>query len=400
MNGVALAYSGVHQIYQLALAAHEIGELDGLFCSMIDGGGKWGGKFSRWLPAGTVRPLGYDALPLAKVTEFPWPVLVNRLKQRLLPGMRNDHRRSNHWFDRTAARWLAGTGAKVFVGAETCALESLRAARSLGMKTVLDCPGIPSMILDEEARKGATAFDVTIPASSNSAVMLSQKSDELSEADLVICCSDYQRGKLLDRNPQVRRAEVIPLWADVDFWRPVVEQRHFSAAGQPLRVLYAGALSLRKGVPYLLQAVEPLSREIVLTLAGATSPEMTTILPRFRPHEQLPYLPKSELRSLFARHDVLVMPSLGDSFGFVTIEAMASGLPVITSQNVGAPVPAESWRVPAHDAGALRSRLLAYHVDREMLCADGEAAAAFAADFRPASYRAKAGKIFAELLSS
>jgi len=37
MNSVALAYSGVHQIFQLALAAYEAGELEGLFCSIMDG---------------------------------------------------------------------------------------------------------------------------------------------------------------------------------------------------------------------------------------------------------------------------------------------------------------------------------------------------------------------------
>lgn len=400
MNDIALAYSGVHQIFQLALAAHEIGELEGLFCSLMDGKGKWGRKFARWLPAGTVKPLGADALPAQRVTEYPCPVLVNRLLKKTLPNRHSDHRHSNDWFDRAAARWLKKSAAKVFVGAETCALESLRAARSLGMKTVLDCPGIPSAALDEEAQKSAAILGEKIPNHSNSAEMLKRKRDELTEADVVLCCSDFQREKLLEHNPQVRRAEVIPLWADVDFWLQAVTQRQFSPSGKPLRVLYAGAVSLRKGVPYLLRTVEPLTSETKLTLVGAIAPEMARIFPRFRQHEHLPYLPKPKLRELFAQNDVLVMPSLGDSFGFVTLEAMAAGLPVIASRNAGAPVPEESWRVPPHDAEAIRGRLLEYHGDRDLLRHDGEVAAAFASRFTPERYRARAGELFRELLAA
>jgi glycosyltransferase involved in cell wall biosynthesis len=125
---------------------------------------------------------------------------------------------------------------------------------------------------------------------------------------------------------------------------------------------------------------------------------MEGILGRFRPHKHLPYLTKAELKNLYREHDVLVMPTLGDSFGFVTVEAMASGMPVIASQNAGAPVPDPSWRVPPHDAEAIRARLLAYHADREMLRFDGEVAAAFGQNFRPVNYRQRAGELFKHLL--
>lgn len=398
MNGVALAYSGVHQIFQLALAAHELGELDGLFCSVVDGPEKWGRRLGKWIPVGTARPLGSEALPSERVTEFPWPVLVNRISKRLFSSS-SDHLRSNTWFDRTAARWLQKSHARVFVGVETCALESLRAAKEWGMKTVLECPGIPSLVLDEEARKAAEVFGVSIPHSSNSPAMLERKRQEIAEAGLVLCCSDFQRDKLVALYPDVKHTKVIPLWTDVDFWSAAIPQRQSSAAGTPLRVLYAGGVSLRKGVPYLLQAAEPLCSEITLTLIGAIAPELEEILPRFRQHRHIPHLPKQQLREMYAGHDVLVMPTLGDSFGFVTLEAMASGMPVIASQNAGAPVPDERWRVPAHDAEAIRSRLLIYQADRDLLRHDAERAAAFGGKFRPADYRARAGRLFSELLT-
>ncbi len=400
MNGVALAYAGVHQIFQLALSAHEIGELEGVFCSIVDGEGKWGRRLGRWVPPGTARPLGSSAIPGGLVTEYPWPLLVNRVALKLVRGRRSDHLRSNTWFDRAACKWLRGSKARVFVGGETCALESLRAASEKGMECVLDCPGVPSQVLDAEARRAADKFEVRIAESSNSPQMMERKKQELALADVVLCCSEFQRGHLVALNPQVRRSEVIPLWTDVDLWQPCVAARAFSKRGEPLRVLYAGALSLRKGVPYLLEAVESLTAEARLTLVGGISLEMEGILKRYRQHQHRPYVTKAELKELYREHDVLVMPTLGDSFGFVTVEAMASGMPVIASRNAGAPVPDESWRVPAHDSEAIRARLLAYHADRELLRHDGEVAAAFGQGFRPTNYRIRAGKVFQELLAA
>lgn len=400
MSGVALAYAGVHQIFQLALAAHELGRLDGLFCSIIDGPRKWGGLFSKRLPAGTVRPLGSNLIPSQLITEFPWPLVANRLGKRLISWRQSDHLHSNLWFGRRAARWLSESQSKVFVGSETCALECLRTAKQTGMRRILDCPGVPSQILDRETCLAAEEFGVSLPQSSQSKAMDERKQEELDLAEVVLCCSEFQRSRLVELNPQIKRSEVIPLWTDVDFWKPVVHERVQSPPSSPLRVLYAGAVSVKKGVPYLLRAVEQLGKEVSLTLVGVPGPAMSPIITRFRDHRHFSYMPKAQLRNLYREHDVLVMPTLGDSFGFVTVEAMASGMPVIASVNAGAPVPNENWRVPVRDAEAISSRLLAYSKDRDLLRHDAEVAAAFGERFRSETYRARAAGFLGEFLAA
>jgi glycosyltransferase involved in cell wall biosynthesis len=400
MNGIALAYSGVHQIFQLALAAYELGELNGLFCSIVDGPGRWGGWLGKLAPPATVRPLGWEGLPQSCITENPWPLLANRLGKRVLKKRRSNHVHSNHWFDKSAARWLEGREVKIFVGAETCALECFRMAEKRGIRRVLDCPGVPTQVLEREASLAASEFGIRWTPGPNMDLMVSRKAEELELADIVLCCSEFQRRRLLECFPFVKRSEVISLWTDVPFWSAVAARRPHAENNRPLRVLCAGAVSLKKGIPYLLQAVEPLEREVELTLVGSVAAEMPPVLKRFRPHRHLPYMSKDKLASLYLEHDVLVMPTLGDSFGFVTVEAMASGMPVIASRNAGAPVPDESWRVPPRDAEAIRARLLAYHADRELLRHHGEVAATFGQGFRPVDYRRRAGKLFQELLAA
>jgi glycosyltransferase involved in cell wall biosynthesis len=72
-------------------------------------------------------------------------------------------------------------------------------------------------------------------------------------------------------------------------------------------------------------------------------------------------VPSAELRAAYQRASVLVFPTLCDGFGMVVSEAMACGLPVITTHNAGAKDwirPGESgFVIPPGDADALAAAL-------------------------------------------
>ena len=330
-------------------------------------------------------------------------MLANRISSKLLPRRHSDHLHSNSWFDNAAARWLRGRRARLFVGGETCSLKSLVQARQMGMKTILDCPGVPSTLLDHESQIAADHFGLRIRVKSNRSEMLQRKANELSLADVVLCCSDYQRRELTKLHPHLEQViEVCPLWADVEFWRKAADQRLFSKPQQPLRVLYAGAISLRKGVPYLLHAMKEFSLvEVKLTLVGTMSQEMNNnFLKRFAPHDILNPVNRETLRKLFTEHDLLVMPTLGDSFGFIVLEAMASGLPVIVSDNAGAPVPDPNWRIAVHDSTAISQKLAEYICDRSLLDRNSQTAINFARSYTPQRYREQTGSIFRRLIET
>ena len=400
MRNISLAYAGVHQIFQLALAAHEIDELEGLLCSFVDGPRKWGRAFGKLIPSATAKPLGSAAIPPNQISEFPWPLLLNRLGKRLLPWRHSTHYRSSIWFDYHAERWLRRSAAKIFVGGETCALETLKLAARMGMTRILDCPGIPAQSLDSVTQEAADDFAIKIPPASNDLAMIERKSQELREADVVLCCSEFQRAELTKLHPYLSRTEVSPLWADFTFWQRNSPSSKFQRGEVPLRVIYAGAVSLKKGVPYLLRAVNNMKRAVNLTIVGPTSAEMASMLDSSAVHQRFPYLARTELRRLFHDHDVLVMPSLGDSFGFVALEAMAAGIPVIVSNRCGVPVPSDEWRVPARSSAAIESRLQFYLDNPANLQQDGLIAAQFSRRFTPSRYRNQIQILYRELLGT
>lgn len=395
-GGVTIAYSGVHQAYQLALAAAELRALDDFHCSLYGAPGKWGGWLEKFTGADALHNRRLAGLPPGRINEFPWPLLCQRARATLLPGQADDWHFANHWFDDEISRRLKKSPSQVFVGVETCAGQSFATARARAMTTLLDCPGIDARFLNRQAAQAAAEFGLPTPAQSDSNAMAEQKSVELALADRVLVGSEFQ-AQLLRQSGYAKPIHVLPLWADLDFWQPPSARR--TSAGGPLRVLYAGKINLRKGLPYLIRAVAQ-SSDVELTLVGAVDRQLAPFLEANRSRFKLAApCTKAQLRRHYHDHDILVLPSLGDAFGFVAMEAMACGLAAIVTDHCGVPVPDAAWRVPARNAEALAARLAIYAQDRELCHAHGQLAADFTRNFTPQVYRAHVKELLFQLLT-
>src|SRR5437016_2483628 len=104
MNRIVVAYSSVHQAFQIALAAYEIGELERFYCSIFDAPGKWGGRISRLLGPETTVNRRCDEIDSDRVVENPWPWLRHRARAILSRRAANDWFTMNEAFDRWAAK--------------------------------------------------------------------------------------------------------------------------------------------------------------------------------------------------------------------------------------------------------------------------------------------------------
>lgn len=396
-GGIAVAYSGVHQAYQLALAAHELGRLDSFYCSMFAAAGKWGGTFARLLGHDAMANRRVDGLSLEKAHENPWPLLAHRLRARFRLGDANDWTLANDRFDRWVARRLRQSACRVFVGVETCSAESLAVARDCGKVRVLDCPGIEAEFLDEMAAEAAAAFGIATVSQADSPAMRERKRREIELADAILVCSEAQARIFRAKTATNASIYVVPLWVDSHFWHPA-ERGRKSDKGT-LRALFVGKINLRKGVPFLVKAVAECNAAVTLTLVGGVDDELRPFLNNHEgKFKLLPPCTKTELRKHYQSHDLLVLPSLGDSFGFVAMEAMACGLPVVVSENCGAPVPDPSWRAPVMDSSAISRRLEYYAANPRALERDGQVARQFALRFTPERYREKIKELYLRLL--
>jgi len=117
--------------------------------------------------------------------------------------------------------------------------------------------------------------------------------------------------------------------------------RPFSG-GIATRLLFVGTWIDHKGIYYLAEAFEKVLRvipEARLTVAGCQEPE-EKVRRCFAPGAQAalevwPFIKCAEMPSLYAEHEIFVLPSLMEGMPLVLLEAMASGMPVVTTESSG-----------------------------------------------------------------
>lgn len=178
---------------------------------------------------------------------------------------------------------------------------------------------------------------------------------ELSLADTVLVPSRVVQRQMIEYGVPREKLLRIPYGVDISAFRPP-ENGRTDRHGQ-VRVICVAQISLRKGIPFLLDAVRGL--DVELTIVGSIFDRR--IIQGAPPNVKFRgAVPKTGLIHIYQEADAFVLPSIEDAFPLVIAEAAASGLPVITTTNVGS---SEVLAAPPHavvpvgDSAALRSVL-------------------------------------------
>jgi glycosyltransferase involved in cell wall biosynthesis len=184
----------------------------------------------------------------------------------------------------------------------------------------------------------ATIYDMTVRLMPELHTAANIQADEnlaknvLARADRLIAISD---------NSRQDAARLLGLNADkIEVIYPGVPEVYFGAQARPSEqpyVLYLGTIEPRKNVDTLLDAWSGFRfrGDFDLVIAGASgwAGEKTLARLASRPPgvRYLGYVPEDELPGLMAGASAFVYPSLYEGFGFPVAQAMAAGIPVITS---------------------------------------------------------------------
>jgi glycosyltransferase involved in cell wall biosynthesis len=188
--------------------------------------------------------------------------------------------------------------------------------------------------------------------------------EEFDEADVIVVPAEFTRSTMVARGVPARKIRVLPRGVDSERIRPA------SRLGQPFRALFVGQVCLRKGIRYLLEAWRTLRiPEAELVLVGSVHDEVRSLLASYRDLEGLRVegFARDPVPH-YAAASVFVLPTLDEGSAKATSEAMAAGLPVITTPEAGSlVVDGESgFLVPARDVESLADRLATVHADPEV----------------------------------
>jgi glycosyltransferase involved in cell wall biosynthesis len=168
--------------------------------------------------------------------------------------------------------------------------------------------------------------------------------EKTESASFVVCISDFARSQLMSVTDPGRweRLHVIHVGIPVDQFTRAHDR---NGSGHTPVILYIGRLVPEKGQTVLLEAVARLTErgidvELQLAGEGALRPELERSAARLDIADRVTFLGavgQEELRDLYERAAIFCLPSFAEGVPVVLMEAMAMGLPVVTTRIAGIP---------------------------------------------------------------
>lgn len=243
---------------------------------------------------------------------------------------------------------------------EDGAATTFHAAKQKGIFCFYDLPILfyrKSRAIQAEEAERFPALASALQAAREPGWKIERKEQEIQLADHIFVASSFVRSSLTEAGIAPEKITVIPFGAPTNYFQPQVKP------DQLFRVLFVGRVGPRKGVHYLLQAWQELKLlDSELLLVG---------LNEFPPNylgayyeESVRYIssvPHASLNEYYSSANVLALPSLVEGLPLVILEAMASGIPVITTPNAGGADiitdGVEGFIVPVRDVVALKEKL-------------------------------------------
>jgi glycosyltransferase involved in cell wall biosynthesis len=377
-----VAQLGARMHYAVPRILHQRGMLLRFFTDAY--GGRFPVRLVRYLPdmmvpAGLRNLLARNApLPPEKVRAFQLfgARYAFKLRRAFTPS------------DRTKAYLWAGTrfnelvlheglhDADAVYGCNSACEMIFRHARGKGLLTVMDQSSVPRLveerILNSERKSCSNWEDAFNDEFSEEYARRERNEWELS--DLILCPSDFVRDSVISEGGSPEKCVVVPY--GVELPEAVPEKAREGADG--LNVLFVGRVSLPKGIRFLCEAMRSFAgKRVTCRMVGQICVDERRLREYAPPNVELVgRVPRSEVARHYRWADVFCLPSLCEGSATVIYEALAHGLPVITTPNSGSIVRdgIEGVIVPIRDAGAIASAMDRFLQDRKHLeCMSGAA---------------------------
>jgi glycosyltransferase involved in cell wall biosynthesis len=275
-------------------------------------------------------------------------------------------------YDHLAAKYIPHD-TDLFIGWSSKSLHSIRRAKALGIKTVVERGSshmlYQKQILKEEYEKYGLAVQLAHPK------IVEKELQEYEETDYIEVPSSYVYRTFIERDIPARKIIKSFLGVNLEQFRKIEKE------DKTFRIIHCGGISMRKGVHYLLQAFYELNLpDAELWLIGGMSYEIKPFLKKYdngRVFHKGQH-PQNELYKYYSQGSVFCLASIEEGLAMVQPQAMACGLPVICTTNTGGEDiirdGVDGFIIPIRDVEALKEKIL-FMYENSVRCAEmGESA--------------------------
>ena len=331
-------------------------------------------------------------------------------------------------YDRLAVKKIVKSD--IFVGWSSFSLHSLRKAKKLGALTILERGSSHIIYQNEVLRKEYKEFGVK-PHLAHLKI-IEKELKEYEEADYISIPSLFVKRTFLEYGVPENKLIQVPYGVDLAQFRQIPKNDNV------FRIIFAGGMSLRKGVHYLLQAfselnlpnsellligsindeIKPFFRKYGVRYRGSTSQTLTSIREEVEPRKikkntrtpknskitYIGHIPQRELYKYYSQGSVFAIMSIEEGLAMVQPQAMACGLPVICTTNTGGEDIVRDGKdgfvIPIRDVEKLKEKLVYLYENPEICWKMGESAKQRVSQgFTWDDYGDKIIKLYADILN-
>lgn len=305
------------------------------------------------------RRLAREGVSRERVRMFPWlhtPLLAVEQRWKFPKGLsRSLHTASFPLFDHWMASQIEDCDA--FVALSGSGLKTGGVVQNRGGRYICDRGSshirYQNRIVNEEYARWGFQIKSCDPR------MIEREEAEYTRADAITVPSEFARRSFLEMGVAAEKVFKVPYGVRLERFQKTKEPPRDS-----FDVLFAGTVSLRKGVPYLIEAFQKLKHPHKrLRLAGPVEAAAGEFLKQMDMTnvEVLGRMPQPKLAEWMSASHVMVLPSIEEGLALVQGQALACGCPLISSLHTGGEDlfsdGVEGFLVPIRSSDAILERL-------------------------------------------
>ena len=320
------------------------------------------------------------------VQTYPWYEYIRQLKSTFfgLKQTENDILKVEQKHDNYTLRQLKKKEFDIFIGSEKSCLNCFKYAKSKNKITILDLAQVHYKYIDY-LRFNFPVFK-SLQTNKLFNKISARKQNELKYVDHIFTLSTFAQQTLIENGIPKEKTHILNLGFDPTCFKP--KNKYNTNTNQVLQLLFVGTVTKRKGIHILLEAVKNLNN-VKLEIVGPILDGHEYLEQYKNLYEYSPFLHHDKLAEKYANADLFVFPSYLDSWAMVVLEAMASGTPVIVTENTGskdAVCQGGGKIIPIDNVQALINVINFYNTNRDELKKDGQNAYKIAQNYTWANY--------------
>ena len=334
---VTLAHSGKQHSYLTALSLLELGMLQCYYTSAYIKS-QWLQKIVNNRHISYLQKRFIDGLN-GRYVKSNWRFELKEILMRKIYGKTEKTQNAVYErdvkFDVYMSKKIRHLPGNIFWGFQGSCLETLRQAKNEGRTAIVELASAhiteAKKILGEEQRlnpEWADSIDNLIFEPDYEQRLC----DEPFAADYVFAASEFTRQSLINAGVSDQKIKYLPLC----FNTSAIEcgDEFINKENRPMRVLYCGTVTQRKGVKYLFEAFTKIPKSAAeLHIIGSVQGRGEEFKKYSAYYTYHGPIPQNQLFKTYKEYDILILPTIFEGFGLVIVEAMAAGLPVITTKH-------------------------------------------------------------------